>query len=132
MSLNDPISDMLTRIRNASLAGKESVRIDSSKIKQRISEIFKKEGFIKSYLIRLHGDHPQILIELLYTADKKPVIQGLKRISTPGRRVYAPCDKLPHVINNYGLLIVSTSSGVVSGKEARKRNVGGEIICSIW
>ena len=132
MSLNDPIADMLTRIRNALMAGKQSVQFESSKMKQQIIRILKLEGYIKSYVTQVHEDHKFLLIDLLYTADKKPVIRGLERLSKPGRRVYSSCTELPDVMNHYGTLIVSTSGGVTTGKKAKKQNMGGELICAIW
>jgi len=132
MSLNDPIADMLTRIRNASMVRKESVQMDNSKMRQRISDILKQEGYIRSSLIKIYNNHQYLLIELMYDEHKKPAIHGLRRISKPGRRIYSSCVDLPRVMNNYGILIVSTSSGIITGKEARRKNVGGELICSIW
>lgn len=132
MSLNDPIADMLTRIRNATMAKKQSVQMGSSKIKQEIARVLRKEGYIQSYLTQVHEDRQFLLIELSYAQDKCSVIRGLRRLSKPGRRVYSSCAKLPHIMNNYGTLIVSTSAGVVTGKEARRRNMGGELLCSIW
>lgn len=132
MSLNDPIADMLVRIRNASMVGKRSIQMTSSKIKREIARVLKDEGYIRSYLTQVHDTHQLLLIELAYAKDKQSVIRGLRRISKPGRRVYSPCDKLPRIINHYGTLIVSTSHGVITGKEARKKNVGGELLCSVW
>lgn len=132
MSLNDPIADMLTRIRNASMARKNSVQMANSKIKQEIARILRDEGYIRSYITQAHDSHALLLIELAYAVDKSPVIRGLKRISKPGRRVYAPRMQLPRIMNNYGTLIVSTSNGVITGKQARRNNVGGELLCSVW
>lgn len=132
MSLNDPVADMLTRIRNASMARKKSVQMINSKMKQEIARVLKDEGYIRSYLTQVHDYHPLLLIELAYAGDKSPVIRGLRRISKPGRRVYAPRAQLPRIMNNYGTLIVSTSNGVITGKQARRKNVGGELLCSVW
>jgi small subunit ribosomal protein S8 len=130
--MTDPIADMLTRIRNASKAKLEKVDIPSSKQKIEIAKILKDEGFVKN--VKLVKDRRQGLIRiyLKYTEDELPVIQGLKRISKPGRRVYAGNDSIPRVLAGIGTAIMSTPKGIQTGKQAKKDNVGGEVICHVW
>ena len=132
MSMSDPIADMLTIIRNASLAGIANIEIFCSNMKLNIAKILKEEGYIKSYITKMHNNAQYLLLDLKYDADKKPVIHGLKRISKPGRRIYASSIDLPSILNNHGTLIISTSKGVLTGLQAQKMKVGGELICSIW
>ncbi len=132
MSMNNPIADMLTRIRNAGLANLETVEIDSSKIKLHITEILKQQGYIGGYITQHHQGRGILHLEMKYDAHRRPVIRGLKVLSKPGRRIYAGFENLPSVRNNYGTLIVSTSSGVITGAEARRKKVGGELICAVW
>jgi small subunit ribosomal protein S8 len=130
--MTDPIADMLTRIRNASKAKHEKVDIPSSKLKIEIAKILKDEGFVKN--VKLVKDRRQGLIRvyLKYSDDEIPVIQGLKRISKPGRRVYAGNDNIPKVLAGLGTAILSTPKGIQTGKQAKKDNVGGEVICHVW
>jgi len=130
--MTDPIADMLTRIRNASKAKHEKVDIPSSKLKVEIAKILKDEGYVKN--VKLVKDRRQGLIRvyLKYTEDETPVIQGLKRISKPGCRIYADNDSLPRVLAGLGTAIMSTPRGIQTGKQARKDNVGGEVICHVW
>jgi small subunit ribosomal protein S8 len=130
--MTDPIADFLTRIRNAALAKHDRVRIPGSKLKARIAEILKNEGFIKSYAV-VEG-HPQTSLEvaLKYDDQGKPVISGLRRVSKPGLRIYVSKDRIPHVLNGLGISILSTSRGLMTDREARKENVGGEVLCSVW
>ena len=109
-----------------------NVELSSSRMILSIVKIMKDEGYIRSYVTKVHNNVHYILIELKYAKDKRPVIHGLKRISKPGRRVYSECEKLPSILNNHGALVVSTSKGVITGREAKKLQVGGELICSIW
>ena len=133
MTMSDPIADMLTRIRNANIAKHDTVDVPASKMKTAIAEILFKEGYIKSYEIVEDGAFKTIHIELKYGADKNErIISGLKRISKPGLRVYAGTEDLPRVLGGLGIAIISTSSGVISDKEARKLGVGGEVICYVW
>ncbi len=125
--LTDPIADMLTRIRNAHMALHKEVVVPKSKMKLRIAEILKEEGYIEGFE-ELDRD---IKIKLKYV-DGKPAIQGLKRISKPGRRIYVGVKEIPRVQNGLGICIVSTSRGVLEGEEAKRLNVGGELICEIW
>ncbi len=132
MSVSDPIADMLTKIRNASMAKFERVDITPSKLKLEIVKILKNEGFIKNFKKINQDSNTSIRIFLKYDTNMNPIIHGLKKISTPGRRVYSGYRKLPRVLNGYGTLIVSTSSGVTTAKKASERKVGGELICSVW
>ncbi len=130
----DPIADYLTRIRNAQMAGHRVVEIPASKMKEAITRILKDQGFILNYkLIKDEKGHPVIKIALKYDKETgEPVIKGLKRISKPGLRKYADTKNLPKVINGLGIAIISTSKGVMTDKEARKENVGGEVIAYVY
>ncbi len=131
--VTDPISDMLTRIRNSCIAKMDSVNIPYSKFKNEIARILNEEGYIKSYeVLKDEGPGGIIKIYLKYSKDKKPSIIGLKKISKPGLRVYAQNDEIPKVLGGLGTVILSTSKGVLTGKEARKQKVGGEVVCYIW
>jgi small subunit ribosomal protein S8 len=130
--MTDPIADMLTRIRNASKAKHEKVDIPSSKLKIEIAKILKDEGYVKN--VKLVKDRRQGLIRvyLKYTEDELPVIQGMKRVSKPGRRVYAGNEAISSVMAGLGTAILSTPKGVQTGKQAKKDNVGGEVLCHVW
>ncbi len=131
--MSDPIADMLTRIRNANTAKHDTVDVPASKIKNAIAEILFKEGYIKNYEIVGEGVKKDIRITLKYGADKnEKVIHGLSRISKPGLRVYANAEEMPKVLGGLGIAIVSTNAGILTDKEARKQNVGGEVIAYIW
>ncbi len=130
MSVSDPIADMLTKIRNASRAGLDKIDVRSSKIKIEIVRIFKSEGYIKNY--RKTPESSKIRIFLKYDEDEKSVIQGIERVSRPGRRVYFGYREMPRVFNGYGTLILSTSAGIITGKKATVDRVGGEPLCRIW
>ena len=132
MSLTDPISNLLTNIRNAAHARKETVDIPASKLGQKVLEIFKTDGYIEDF--RLVKDTKQGILKvyLKYEKNKTSVIIGLKRVSRPGLRVYAKGDKIPKVINGLGTAVISTSRGVMTDREARKTNMGGEVLCYIW
>ena len=133
MTMSDPIADMLTRIRNANTAKHDTVDIPASKIKVAIAGILVDEGFIEKYDIVEDGKIKTIHVTLKYGADKnEKVITGIKRISKPGLRVYAGKDELPRVLGGLGIAIISTNQGVVTDKEARKLNVGGEVLAYIW
>ena len=131
MSMTDPISDMLTRIRNAMTAGHESLAVPASSVKQRIVEILKEEGYIDSFARRDEGPQGFLDIKLKWHAGQ-PAIEGLRRVSRPGQRRYARCTDIPKVRNGLGIMIVSTSKGLMTDRAARKAGVGGELICSIW
>ena len=133
MTMSDPIADMLTRIRNANTAKHDTVEIPASKMKTAIAEILLKEGFIKAYDIKEEGTFSTIVITLKYGADKnEKIITGLKRISKPGLRVYAGAEELPKVLGGLGIAIISTNKGLLTDKEARKQNVGGEVLAFVW
>ena len=132
MSASDPVADMLTKVRNAAMARHEKVDVPASKLKLEIVKILKTEGYIKNFK-KVQEDGKNILrIFLKYDDDNNPVIHGVKKISTPGRRVYSGYKDLPRVFNGYGTIIVSTSSGVTTGKKATEKMVGGELVCTIW
>ena len=129
---NDPIADMLTRIRNANQMRYKEVEVPASKIKIEIARILKDEGFISDYKIKKNDVQSIIVLNLKYGDRKERVITGLKRISKPGLRVYAKASELPRVLNGLGIAIISTSHGVMTDKEARKESLGGEVMAYIW
>ena len=131
--MTDPIADMLTRIRNANTAKHDTVDVPASKMKVSIADILFKEGYIQKYELVDDGSFKTIRITLKYGKDKnEKIITGLKRISKPGLRVYAGKDELPRVLGGLGIAIISTNQGVVTDKEARKLNVGGEVLAFVW
>lgn len=133
MAHTDPIADMLTRVRNALKARKGSVSVPASKLKIEIARIMKQEGYIEDYKVTdSDGFQKDLVIFLKYGPNKERVINGLRRISKPGLRVYATKDEIPVLLGGMGTVIVSTSKGVLTGKEARKLGIGGEVICYIW
>ena len=132
MQITDPIADMLTRIRNANSAKHDSVDIPASNMKKSIAEILLQEGYIKNYQIIDDGTQGIIRIALKYNAGKEKVIQGLRRVSKPGLRVYAGADELPRVLKGLGIAIISTSRGVMTDKKARELHVGGEVLAFVW
>jgi len=132
MVLTDAIADMLTRIRNILMIKGETVEIPASKEKQAIAEILLNEGYIKGFEVVENGNIKNIVITLKYGPNGEKVIQGLKRISKPGLRVYVGADKLPKVINGLGIAIVSTNKGIITDKKARELNVGGEVLAYVW
>ena len=132
MLMNDPIADMLTRIRNALIARHDTVTLPASNMKKAIAKIMLDEGYVKSVDYIDDGLQGQIKIVLKYAEGKQSVIKGLKRISKPGLRVYARTEELPKVLGGLGIAIVSTSKGVMTDKEARKMGVGGEVLCYVW
>ena len=132
MAVTDPIADMLTKIKNASFAGHESVNIRPSQIKLEIIKILKIEGYIRNFKKVNVDGHTSICVFLKYDGQLKPIIQGIERISKPGRRIYSGYRTMPRVLNGYGTLVVSTSSGVTTGRKARERKSGGELICKVW
>ncbi|MBO4261017.1 MAG: 30S ribosomal protein S8 [Clostridia bacterium] len=131
MQMSDVIADMLTRIRNASNAKHETVDIPASNLKKSIAEILVKEGYVKNYEIVENGNQGVIRVTLKYNGKEK-VIKGLRRVSKPGLRIYSSCEDMPKVMNGLGIAIVSTSKGVMTDKEARRLNVGGEILAFVW
>ncbi|MCF7921338.1 MAG: 30S ribosomal protein S8 [Candidatus Marinimicrobia bacterium] len=132
MSMNDPIADFLTRIRNAQQANHRWTDIPSSNLKLRMALLLKLEGFIKDFVIIEDDKQNMLRVYLKYTAKGSPVIAGLTRISRPGRRHYVPADNLPRVRNGLGIAILTTSRGVITDKQAKKERVGGEVLCHVW
>ncbi len=132
MTMTDPIADMLTRIRNAVTASFETVDIPASKVKVNIAKVLKDEGMIRNYKVLQGEPMKNLRLGLKYDEKGRPVITGLKRVSKPGCRIYARTDSIPEVLNGYGINIVSTSKGLMSDREARRRNIGGEVLCSVW
>ena len=132
MTVNDPIADMLTRIRNANNGAKDSVEMPASKMKMEIARLLKEEGYITDYALLRGESYDNIVVDLKYGKDRRKVISGLRRISKPGRRVYARKDAIPKVLGGLGTAILSTSSGLMTGRDAEKKGVGGEVICFIW
>ena len=130
--VTDPIADMLTRIRNANVMRYKEVEVPASKIKNEIARILKEEGFIKDYKITGETAQKNIELTLKYGNKKEKVITGLKRISKPGLRVYVKNDEVPRVFNGLGIAIISTSKGIMTDKEARKLNIGGEVLAYVW
>ena len=132
MTMTDPIADMLTRIRNASSARKDRVEIPASRTKADIAGILDREGYIKKFEVIKKGNFDFIIVHLKYGPDRREVISGIKRISTPGLRVYARKDGMPRVLGGLGIAILSTSKGVMTEKEAGAQGVGGEVMCYVW
>jgi small subunit ribosomal protein S8 len=132
MTMTDPIADFLTRIRNALLAKHETTEIPASKLKWRLAEILKAEGFIAEAQLVGEGRHQVIRIGLKYDSGEVSVIQSLQRISKPGRRIYVTADQLPRVLNGLGVAVISTSRGMMSDRECRRLHVGGEVMCQVW
>ena len=132
MQITDPIADMLTRIRNANNAKHDTVDIPASNMKKAIAEILFEEGYVKNYQIIDDGTQGIIRVALKYNAGKEKVIQGLRRVSKPGLRVYAGADELPKVLKGLGIAIISTSKGVMTDKKAREAHVGGEVLAFVW
>jgi small subunit ribosomal protein S8 len=132
MSMTDPVSDMLTRIRNANTALHPTVAMPASKLKEEIAKILQAEGYIDSYGVTADGVHKSLELKLRYGRDRSRVIKGLRRVSSPGRRVYSGADDLPRVNGGLGVVVVSTSQGLLPDREARRRRLGGEILCEVW
>lgn len=132
MTMTDPIADMLTRIRNANMVKHETVDVPASNVKKELSRILLEEGFIRGYDVIEDGKQGIIRVQLKYGQSGERVISGLKRISKPGMRVYAAKHEIPKVLNGLGISVISTSKGVITDKQARKENVGGEVICYVW
>ena len=132
MSMSDPIADLLTRVRNALHAGFPTVEAPASRIKLGVCEVLKSEGYIQDYVREDDGKQGIVRISLKYTADRKPVIQGIKRVSKPSLRIYAGSKEFEQVRSGLGISIVTTSQGVMTAKQARNDNVGGEVLCTVW
>jgi small subunit ribosomal protein S8 len=130
--LTDPVADMLTRIRNANKALHDHAEMPSSKLKVEIARILKEEGYIRDFRVEEEGTHPKLVIELKYGRSRERVLSGIKRISKPGRRIYAGKDRLPRVLGGMGTAILSTSRGVITSRTAEREGIGGEVICFVW
>ena len=132
MVLTDPIADMLTRIRNANMAEKKNVQMPHSKMKSEIARLLKSEGFIQDYTMENEDGKSVLKLFLKYTVEREPIIQGLRRISKPSCRKYVASTEVPRVLGGIGVAILSTSTGVMTDNEARKQNIGGEVLCYVW
>ena len=132
MSMNDPIGDLITRIRNGQMARLKAVHAPASRMRANLLEVLKREGYIRDFSVKQEdGGHPELNIELKYS-EGQPVIKEIKRVSTPGRRVYSKIKAVPRVYNGLGISILSTPRGILSDKEAREANVGGEVLCRVF
>lgn len=129
--MTDPIADLLTRIRNAYLAKKETVEVPHSRTKEATVKILKEEGYIASVEIIKQSPQSKMVLTLAYKG-KEPVLEGIKRISKPGRKVYMKAKKIPYTLGGFGTTVISTNQGIMTDKQARKKNLGGEIICQVW
>jgi small subunit ribosomal protein S8 len=134
MTMTDPIADMLTRIRNANLAMSDTVRMPGSKLKASLADILTREGYIEGFDVRpsTKGPGSELEISLKYAADRTRTIKGMRRVSKPGLRIYARADHMPRVLGGLGVAVLSTSQGLMTDREARKRRVGGEVLCYVW
>ena len=134
MTMTDPIADMLTRIRNANVAMHDDVRMPSSKLKESLAVVLKSEGYIEDFSVAENEDRPgsTLSIVMKYSPERERVISGVKRVSKPGLRVYTKADKVPRVLGGLGVAVLSTSQGLMSDREARKRRMGGEVVCYVW
>src|SRR5690349_11842174 len=130
--LTDPIADMLSRIRNANRAMHDTVNMPNSRMKEQIARLLKEEGYIRDYHVENGGSYKTLVIDLKYGRNRERVITNLKRISKPGRRIYARKDRLPRVLGGMGVAILSTSNGLVTGRTAEQKGIGGEVIAFIW
>jgi small subunit ribosomal protein S8 len=132
--MTDPIADMLTRIRNANIAMHDDVRMPSSKLKEALAGILKSEGYIDGFEVEENTDRPgsTLHVRMKYSPERARTISGIKRVSKPGLRVYSPSTKVPRVLGGLGVAVISTSQGLLSDREARKRKVGGEVLCFVW
>jgi small subunit ribosomal protein S8 len=132
MTMTDPVADMLTRIRNANVAYKEEIAMPSSKLKAAIADILKSEGYIRDYVVEPTKPQATLRMALKYTPERERSIAGVRRVSKPGLRVYAKRDEIPRVLGGLGIAIISTSQGVMTDREARKKGVGGEVLAYVW
>ena len=128
----DPIADMLTRIRNANKALHDRTEMPTSKLKEEIARILEEEGYIRGYHVDESGTHKVLVVELKYSRSRERVLTGVKRISKPGRRIYARKDRLPRVLGGMGIAILSTSTGLMTSRTAAQKGVGGEVLCFVW
>src|SRR4051794_38067927 len=134
MTMTDPIADMLTRVRNANTAMHDEVNMPSSKQKEALAAILKKEGYIEDFSVAVNEGRPgsTLTVTMKYSPERARTISGLRRVSKPGLRVYSPASEVPRVLGGLGVAVVSTSKGLMTDREARKRNVGGEVLCFVW
>lgn len=132
MKTSDPLSDLLTRLRNAMRAGHERVDVPASRVKEAVLKVFEEEGFISSYRRVQEAGRPVLRVGLKYDAEGEPIIAGLERVSRPGRRIYAGAGEIPSVLGGLGVSVVSTSQGILTDRKAREKRVGGEILCNLW
>ena len=134
MTMTDPIADMLTRVRNANIAKHDDVMMPSSKLKEALAKVLKDEGYIHDYKTIDRTDRPgkYLAIDMKYSPDRERTISGIKRVSKPGLRVYKKSDEIPRVLGGLGVAVVSTSQGLMTDREARRRHVGGEVLCYVW
>ena len=134
MTMTDPLADMLTRIRNANVAMHDDVKMPSSKLKESLAGVLQSEGYIQGFTITDNGDRPgrTLKIDMKYSPERDRVISGLKRVSKPGLRVYSKSSEIPRVLGGLGVAVVSTSRGLMTDREARRRRMGGEILCYVW
>jgi small subunit ribosomal protein S8 len=134
MTMTDPIADMLTRLRNANVAHHETVKMPSSKLKEALAAILVREGYVAGFTVLSDDTRPGSFLEVTmkYSPDRSRTISGIKRVSKPGLRVYTGADKLPRVLGGLGVAVLSTSQGLMTDREARKRRVGGEVLCYVW
>jgi small subunit ribosomal protein S8 len=130
--LTDPIADMLTRIRNANMALHDTVEMPGSTMKAEVARVLKDEGYIVDYELRDAAVGTELVVRLKYSRDRRRVISGVQRVSKPGRRVYVDRKSIPRILGGMGISVISTSQGVITGHEARRRGIGGEVICSVW
>ena len=130
--MTDPIADMLTRIRNANTALHDTVEMPGSTLKAEIARVLKEQGYIQDYELREGRVGTDLVVRLKYSRDRRRVISGLERVSKPGRRVYADRTTIPRILGGMGVAVLSTSQGVITGHEARRRGIGGEVLCSVW
>jgi small subunit ribosomal protein S8 len=134
MTMTDPIADMLTRLRNANSAQFDTVKMPGSKLKESLAAILEREGFIAGYTVRQDPNKPGTTLEitLKYSTERTRTIEGIKRVSKPGLRIYAKADGMPRVLGGMGVAVLSTSKGLMTDREARKRHLGGEVLCYVW
>jgi small subunit ribosomal protein S8 len=134
MTMTDPIADMLTRLRNANTAMHDDVTMPSSKVKESLAGLLKKEGYIEDFSVAENADRPgsTLTVIMKYSPERARIISGIKRVSKPGLRVYTKSDNIPRVLGGLGVAVVSTSQGLMTDREARKRHMGGEILCFVW
>ena len=134
MTMTDPIADMLTRIRNANVVQQDEVRMPCSKLKEALAVILQQEGYIEGYAVSQEENRPgrTLTIQMKYTADRDRTISGLRRVSKPGLRVYTKADRVPRVLGGLGVAVLSTSQGLMTDREARRRKMGGEVLCYVW